>query len=133
MIDKIRTQKQYEQVMAMIESYIAKATDGGGFASLSKKETDELHKLSLLAEKYEDDVLQIMPLPITIENVVMQKMQDMDITQIKLAEMLKIGTAKLSQILNGKRKPDVQFLKAVHEKLNVDGNLYQSEMLISPK
>jgi len=123
MIDKIRTDKQYKQVMSMIESYLTKATDGGGFSSLNKKETDELQKLSLLAEKYEDEVLQIMPLPVTVENIVNVKMQEMDITQAKLAEMLNIGTAKLSQILNGKRKPDVPFLKAVHKVLNVDGNL----------
>jgi len=123
MIDKIRTDKQYRQVMSMIESYLTKATNGGGFSSLNKKETDELHKLSLLAERYEDEVLQIMPLPVTVENIVNVKMQEMDITQAKLAEMLNIGTAKLSQILNGKRKPDVPFLKAVHEVLNVDGNL----------
>ena len=123
MIDKIRTDKQYKQVMSMIESYLTKATDGGGFSSLNKKEMDELHKLSLLAERYEDEVLQIMPLPVTVENIVNVKMQEMDITQAKLAEMLNIGTAKLSQILNGKRKPDVPFLKAVHKVLNVDGNL----------
>lgn len=107
----------------MIESYLSKATKGGGFGSLNKKETDELQKLSLLAEKYEDEVLRIMPLPVTVENIVNVKMQELDITQAKLAEMLNIGTAKLSQILNGKRKPDVPFLKAVHEVLNVDGNL----------
>jgi len=107
----------------MIETYLVKATDGGGFSSLSKKESDELHKLSILAEKYEDEVLQIMPLPVTIENIVTIKMQEMGITQVKLAGMLNMDKAKLSQILNGKRKPDVPFLKAVHDKLNVDGNL----------
>lgn len=108
----------------MIYAYLTKAA-AGGFESLSKRETDELQKLSLLAEKYEDEVLQIMPLPVTVENIVAVKMQEMDITQAKLAEMLNIGTAKLSQILNGKRKPDVPFLKAVHEVLNVDGNCWR--------
>ena len=122
MIDKIRNKKQYEQVMNLIEVLISKATNGGGFHSLSQKETKELKQLSELAERYEDDVLKIMPLPVTVENVVMQKMQEMDITQAKLADMLNIGTAKLSQILNGKRKPDVPFLKAVHQHLNLDGN-----------
>jgi len=61
-------------------------------------------------------------LPVTINNVVAQKMQEMDITQKYLAELLNIGTPKLSQILNGKRQPDVHFLKAVHEKLGIDGN-----------
>jgi len=55
--------------------------------------------------------------------IVTIKMQEMGITQVKLAGMLNMDTAKLSQILNGKRKPDVPFLKAVHDKLNVDGNL----------
>jgi HTH-type transcriptional regulator/antitoxin HigA len=32
-------------------------------------------------------------------------------------------TTKISQILNGKRQPDVSFLKAAHEKLGLDGNL----------
>jgi antitoxin component HigA of HigAB toxin-antitoxin module len=122
MIDKIRTENQYKQVMAMIENYLSKATDGGGFTCLSKKETAELKTLSLLAEQYEDEVMKIMPLPVTIENVVSVKMQEMNITQVKLARMLNIGTAKLSQILNNKRKPDVPFLKAIHEKLGVDGN-----------
>jgi antitoxin component HigA of HigAB toxin-antitoxin module len=122
MIDKIRTEKQYKQVMTMIENYLSKATDGGGFNSLNKKETAELKALSLLAEQYEDEVMKIMPLPVTLENVVLLKMQEMNITQAKLAQMLNIGTAKLSQILNSKRKPDVPFLKAIHEQLGVDGN-----------
>lgn len=122
MIDKVRTKKQYDQVMAMIEGYLEKATNLGGFSALTKKENEELKKLSALAEQYEDEVLQFMPLPVTIENVVAVKMQEMNITQAKLAQMLNIGTAKLSQILNQKRKPDVPFLKAIHEKLGVDGN-----------
>jgi HTH-type transcriptional regulator / antitoxin HigA len=31
-----------------------------------------------------------------------------------------IGAPKLSQILSGKREPDVSFLKTAHEKLNID-------------
>ncbi|MEO6284751.1 MAG: helix-turn-helix transcriptional regulator [Dyadobacter sp.] len=46
----------------------------------------------------------------------------MNITQGKLAEMFGMGAAKVSQILNGKREPDVHFLKAIHQKLGIDGN-----------
>lgn len=63
-----------------------------------------------------------MPLPLTINALVQQKVTEMDITQKQLAEMFNMGTAKISQILNGKREPDVPFLKAVHEKLGIDGN-----------
>lgn len=122
MIDKIRTEKQYKQVMHLIEAYLQKATKGGGFDSLNEKEADELHEISLLAADYEKNVMKLWPLPITINTVLNQKMQELDVTQKSLAEMLGIGTSKLSQILNGKREPDVPFLKAIHKKLGIDGN-----------
>lgn len=122
MIDKIRNETQYNQVMLMIEGFLKKATDGGGFASLSKKDANELAKISLLAEQYEDTIMKIMPLPVTINSVVQNKIKEMNLTQVKLAEMLGLGTSKLSQILNGKREPDVTFLKAIHSKLGISGD-----------
>ena len=67
-IDKIRNEAQYIQVMALIEKFVAKATDSGGFNFLTDGEKEELNHLSLLAERYEDDVLKIMPLPVTISS-----------------------------------------------------------------
>jgi len=122
MIDKIRNGAQYDQVMALIEKFISKATDGGGFNSLSAAEAEELSYLSLLVEHYEDNVLKIMPLPVTINSVVQHKIKELNLTQAKLAEMLGLGTSKLSQILNGKREPDITFLKAVHNKLGISGD-----------
>lgn len=122
MIDKIRTKKQYTQVMKLIEQYLEKATAGGGFANLKKQEADELHNLTLLASAYEDDVLKIMPLPVSLPAVIGHKMEELNITQAKLAEMLEVDAPKLSQILNGKRQPDVPFLKAVYKKLHIDAD-----------
>lgn len=47
----------------------------------------------------------------------------MNITQYKLAALFEMSSSKISKILNGKREPDIQFLKAVHEKLGIDGNM----------
>lgn len=122
MIDKIRNEAQYNQVMALIEKFIEKATGKGGFNFLSEPEKDELRHLSLLAEQYEDNVLKIMPVEVSISSVVQYKIKEMGLTQAKLAEMLGLGTSKLSQILNGKREPDVTFLKALHNKLGISGD-----------
>jgi HTH-type transcriptional regulator/antitoxin HigA len=122
MIDKIRNEPQYNQIMALIEVFITKATQLGGFSGLSDDDKDELSHLSSLAEQYEDEVLKIMPLPVTIASVVQHKVREMNITQVKLAELLGLRTSKLSQILNGKREPDVTFLKAVHSKLGISGD-----------
>lgn len=65
----IKTKAQYDQITQLIETLLKKATDGGGFHSLSEAESNELEKLSLLAEQYEDTVLKIMPLPITINTL----------------------------------------------------------------
>jgi HTH-type transcriptional regulator/antitoxin HigA len=56
MINKIGNEAQYNQVIALIENFIERATIGGGFSSLSKTEADELGSLSLLAEQYEDNL-----------------------------------------------------------------------------
>jgi len=43
-------------------SLIQKATHGGGFDCLSESEQEELNTLSRAIERYEDEVLKIMPL-----------------------------------------------------------------------
>ncbi|MEO6977362.1 MAG: hypothetical protein ABI113_03255 [Mucilaginibacter sp.] len=53
---------QHNQVLVLIENIITKATVAGGFNHLSETEKEELNKLSLFSEKYEDEVLKIMPL-----------------------------------------------------------------------
>jgi len=43
-------------------------------------------------------------------------------TQAKLAEELGLGKSKVSEILTGKRKPDLSFLKGVHKILKIDAD-----------
>ena len=62
------------------------------------------------------------PMPKTLVEMVELKIFEKKINKVTLAKTLGIGTPKLSQILNGKRPPDVSFLKAIHEKLGIDGN-----------
>ena len=62
------------------------------------------------------------PVPKTITEMVELKMFEKKLNRGSLAKILGIGAPKLSQILNNKREPDVTFLKAIHNKLGVDGN-----------
>ena len=121
MLTKIRTDKDYKAVMKTIESLLDKATKGGGFHTLPKEESAMLASLSKLAEAHEDTSMQLMPIkPKTLQEAVEFKMAERKLTQAKLAKTLGMGAPKLSQILTGKREPDVTFLKAVHRKLNID-------------
>jgi HTH-type transcriptional regulator / antitoxin HigA len=88
---------------------------------LAKEEAMMLSTLSELAEAYEDNTLKLMPIkPNTLKQAIEYKMAELGLSQANLAEVMGIGAPKLSQILSGKREPDVTFLKAAHEKLNID-------------
>lgn len=121
MLNKIRSEKEYKAVMKTIETLLEKATRLGGFHMLPKQQSEMLAKLSRLAEAYEDNTKQLMPVrPKTLRQALEFKMAERKLTQVRLAKKLGIGAPKLSQILTGKRQPDVDFLKAVHKKLNID-------------
>jgi antitoxin component HigA of HigAB toxin-antitoxin module len=123
MIPKIKTELQYKAVMKTIEGLLQKATKKGGFHKLEKGETVMLANLSKLAEVYEDKVLKLMPIkPRTLKEAVELRRMERKWSQAELAKTLGIGAPKLSQILSGKREPDVIFLKAVHRKLKIDAD-----------
>jgi len=86
------------------------------------KELKTLAAMAKAAEEYEDNVLGLKPPkePKTLIELLEQKMYEHKLTQAKLASTLEVGSSKLSEILSGKRRPDVPFLKAVYKKLNAD-------------
>jgi antitoxin component HigA of HigAB toxin-antitoxin module len=113
----ITTKKAYHETMVAVYELMNK-----GEANLTKKELDKMEAMAKAAEEYEDNVLGLKPAkkPETITALIEQKMYEKKMSQAALAAMLGLGTSKLSEILNGKRKPDVPFLKALYKKLNID-------------
>jgi len=109
-----KTKAGYNKVMDEILRLMNK-----GEANLSKSETEKLRSMSLAAQAYEKSVYTI-PAPSTFEGMIELRMYEMKLKQKELAKLMGIGEPKLSQILNGKREPDVQFLKAAYQKLDID-------------
>ncbi|HEY4289562.1 MAG TPA: helix-turn-helix transcriptional regulator [Puia sp.] len=113
----IPSKKAYHETMVAIYDLMNK-----GESNLTSKELKTLEAMSKAAEEYEDNVLGMKPArePETIAELLELKMYENKMTQAKLASTLGLGNSKLSEILSGKRKPDVPFLKALYKKLNVD-------------
>lgn len=44
-------------------------------------------------------------------------------TQARLADEMGLAKSKVSEILNGKRKADIPFLKGIHKILKIDAEL----------
>ena len=101
---------------------LAIATGKGGFDKLSAAEGTALAKHTKIVEGYEAEHYKI-PMPETIEGLIALKMYEKKLKQKDLAKLLEVTDTKLSEIMNHKRKPSLSFLKAMNEKLGIDGNL----------
>lgn len=120
---KVQNTEEYQFLMNQIEVYLQKATHNGGFQSLIPEEVSELQKLSLAAEDYEDNVLKIMPLtrkPDSLSDMLNLKMFEFKYKQRELAQLLEITPTRLSEIMNGKRKVNMDLAKRLYKKLNID-------------
>jgi HTH-type transcriptional regulator / antitoxin HigA len=113
----ITSKKAYHETMVAVYDLMNK-----GEANLTARDLKTLSTMAKAAEEYEDNVLGLKPAkqPKTITELLEQKMYENKMTQAKLADKLGLGKSKLSEILSGKRKPDVLFLKAVYKELKVD-------------
>lgn len=113
---KIGSEKAYSKALAEVYALMKK-----GEKNLSDKDADTIAAMANAIQAYEK-VHYPFPMPKTITEIVELKMFEKKLNRVSLAKVLGIGAPKLSQILNHKREPDVRFLKAIHEKLGVDGN-----------
>jgi antitoxin component HigA of HigAB toxin-antitoxin module len=114
---EILSRKAYHETMLTIYKLMDK-----GEPNLSAAELKKLAVMSAAAEKYEDGVLGLKPKrkPETILEAIELKMFENKLTQTKLAAEIGIGQSKVSEILSGKRRPDLPFLRGVHKILKID-------------
>ncbi len=101
---------------------LAIVTGKAGFDKLTAAESKTLAKHTKIVERYEA-IHYTMPMPETIEGLIALKMYEKKLKQKDLAKLLEVTDTKLSEILHHKRKPSLSFLKAMNEKLGIDGNL----------
>jgi HTH-type transcriptional regulator/antitoxin HigA len=114
---KINSERHYHETMVSIYDLMNK-----GESNLNESETQQLISMTTAAEKFEDEVLGLKPVkqPESLPEAIELFMFENKISQAKLADELGIGKPKLSQIMTGKRKPDVSFIKAIYYKLKID-------------
>lgn len=114
MMEKIKNDNSYSNVMSQINSLMAK-----GSSNVTKDELDKIRQLALNAQDYEQSKYAIEA-PSTLAGMIEMRMYEMRLKQKDLAKKLRISDTKLSLIMNGKQKQDIEFLKAVYSELNVD-------------
>ena len=98
------------------------ATKKGGFDFLTAVETEKLEKYTQIVKEYEDANF-IIETPKTIQELIAFKMFEKKLKQKEVAKLLHTTDTKLSEIMHNKRKPNINFLKSLHQTLGIDGNL----------
>jgi len=111
---KIINEADYNLIMSKIDGLMAKGSD-----KVSKRELAEIRSLAQAAQAYEQSKYSI-DAPTSLIGMIEMKQFEMKIKQNELAKKLKVSDAKLSLIMNGKQRPDIDFLKAVHSELSID-------------
>ncbi len=114
---EIKSKRAYHEMMVEIYNLMNK-----GEGRLTKLESAKLSKMSITVELYEDEILGLKPFkePKTIPELVVLKLFERKMTQARLAEEIGLAKSKVSEILNGKRKADISFLKGIHKVLKID-------------
>ncbi len=113
----IQSKEAYGLTMKEIDVLMRK-----GEKNLLPEEIKKLKALAEAAETYEDS-FHPLPVPESLPDIVRYKLHQLHINQGYAAQLLGVSHAKFSLIMNGKQKPDIYFIKAVHDKLEIDANL----------
>jgi len=114
---EIKSKKEYHEMMVEIYNLMNK-----GEGKLTKIESSKLSKMAMAAELFEENILGLKPFkePETISELVELKLFEHKMTQARLAEEMGLAKSKVSEILTGKRKADISFLKGIHKVLKID-------------
>jgi HTH-type transcriptional regulator / antitoxin HigA len=123
MVENIKNLDDYIEIMNKIEFFIQKATTIGGIENLPKEEFDNLNALSLLANAYEKNVrTTFLSAPTSISDALKIKMMQMRLKQKDMAQLLGIAESRLSEVLSGKRKVNMELAKKLNRLLKIEAD-----------
>ena len=112
---QIKSEAAYRAAMNRIEELLPLVNDN---TPVDDPNYLELDLLSDMVEEYED-----IHYPIgkpTLIDIIKLRLYEMGITQSKLAEMLGLSNARVSEILNGKSEPSLKIGRELSRQLNID-------------
>ncbi len=114
-IQSISNESEYQAALATIEPFLQK-----GFDNLTSEEDEELARMTSLIEEYE---AVHYPLPFKPKNIIEMlelKMFERRLKQKDLAKVLHITENRISEVMNGKRKVNMDLAKRLYLELNID-------------
>ena len=115
---QIKSEAAYRAAMTRIEELLPLVNDN---TPVDDSNYLELDMLSDMVEEYED-----IHYPIgkpTLIDIIKLRLYEMGITQSKLAEMLGLSNARVSEILTGKCEPTLKVAREICRKLDISPDI----------
>jgi len=117
---KISTAAQYEKALIKVESLMNTFPDGENAANDSK-----IAELAKAIEEYEDrhtamPMSLVIKNPETLPDVIELKMFEKQMKRKDMAKLLGITDTRLSEVMHGKRKINMELAKRLYKTLGVD-------------
>ena len=112
---RIMNEMQYDAIMKSVDELMF-ATDES--TPVSDTRMVELDLLTEMVEEYEKENYPIMP-P-TLKEILVEKMKDMNFNQKDLSVFLGISSARLSEIISGKKSPTYEQARTIAMKMDID-------------
>lgn len=119
---KIISKNDFLLAETKMNTLLNTASNKGGFEFLTTAETTELEEYTKIVKEYEDANF-IIETPQTVQELIAFKMFEKNLKQKEIAKLLHTTDTKLSEIMHNKRKPNIAFIKSLHQILGIDGNL----------
>lgn len=116
----IKSEKEFRDYQANVEIIIAKGTQLGSMELLSEEELDELDRLSEAIEEYEAAYHPLPGLVSTLlTDTIRSKMEEKGVNQRQAAKLLGISESRVSDLLNGRRKLNLNIAKRLRDHFGI--------------
>lgn len=112
--EAISNEKSYKLALKKVDDLMKL-----GSQKITFDQAKEITTLAKSIQTYEKNLYTITP-PTTLAGMIELRMYEMKFKQVELAKLLGISNTKLSLILSGKQKADLQFIKSIHKELKIN-------------
>jgi HTH-type transcriptional regulator/antitoxin HigA len=112
---KKMTSKQYKAACKRIEELLLEVGND------TSPENDRFIELDFLSDAVADYEEQNFPVQTpTLPEVLKLRMYEMELSQLKLSEILNVSPSRISEFLNGKSEPTLKVAREISRKLKID-------------
>ena len=119
----ITTENEYRNVCQQMNAIINKGTELGDMELLPETDKNEYIRLSEMVRKWEavhySFPIVVNPLVANIRN----KMEELNLTQKGVAQIIGVNEARVSEIMRGKRRINMNMAKKLNAKLRIPADV----------